>query len=237
MKIAWLLVGIVLFVAGYALGSYSNHPDVAAPASGATPSALWNYDEQVDPVTGKKTAKVTAQLHSQSSLDNSVITEATWDCSDGTTESLRLEMTTFLDVRDDQGRLKPVEQDERHPLDFRLDGVATSVEPGPFVYAAKREYENSVELYPLVKEGLYGRYRYKGLYTAKGRDYDGDFTYDTVAFYLVDPVFVARIPTRNGSNVVVQFSLEEPSIKRLLTQCGVTYGPPPPSAKSARKSN
>lgn len=91
----------------------------------------------------------------------------------------------------------------------------------------KQEYRNSASINLLGRFGRFGRYAYTGLYTAAGKDEDGDDFYATTAFYVVDSDFFVRIPISGGQNVLASFSLDEPAIKRLLTQCGITYAKPP----------
>jgi hypothetical protein len=236
-KVAKVLVALVVLLVAYRIGSNMlRDADNAALAamSAATPSAQWHYTDEVDPITKNVTSRAVGQLHTKSSLDESVVADVVWDCADRTTESLKLEITTFLNETDGNGKLKPLEQDESHAIDYRFDGVASSISSEEFLskIVIKREYRNSVNLFLIRKTGLHGRYRYPGLYTATGRDWDGDFMYDTKAFYIVDPDFIARIPTSNGTNVMIQFSLEEPSIKKMLSECGLTYGNPPVKTKA-----
>jgi hypothetical protein len=228
-----VLVALVVLVVAYRIGSNMVRDSNEAVSAAARRSAQWHYTDEVDPITKKVISRATGQLRTKSSLDESVVADVVWDCLDGTTESLRLEITTFLDEKDGNGKLKPLRQDESHAIDYRFDGVASSIssEESLSNIVIKREYRNSVNLFLIRKTGLQGRDRYPGLYTATGRDSDGDFMYDTKAFYIVDPDFIARIPTSNGSNVMIQFSLEEPSIKKMLSECGLTYDKPPSIAK------
>src|ERR1700722_8404124 len=203
---------VVLVVLGIAYKIGTDMVKQSDEAASRATASQWNYDEEVDPVTKKKKAKAMAQLHTQSSAGGPVVADVVWDCSDGTTESLKLEITTFLDEKDSAGKLKPLEQDENHAIDYRFDGVASSISSQGFLTMAsiRREYRNSVQLFLISNTVLYGRHRYPGLYVAAGRDVDNDASYDTKAFYVVDPEFVARIPTSGGANVVIQFTLEEP---------------------------
>jgi hypothetical protein len=202
----------------------------------ASPVAQWIYQEQVDPITKKTITRAAGQLHTKSSTNEPVIVNVAWDCPDGTTESLKVEIVTFLDEKDDKGKLIPLAQDDSHSIDYRFDGVASTISSADAFsnIVLKREFQNSVYLFLVRKTGVYGRYRYPKLYIAAGKDADGDFMYDTKAFYVVDPEFAARVPTTNGA-VLIQFSLEEPPIKKMLFQCGLTYGKPPPTRSLSPK--
>jgi hypothetical protein len=51
-------------------------------------------------------------------------------------------------------------------------------------------------------------------------------------FYVVDPDFVARIQTTAGDEML-EFSLDDPAIKKILTDCGLTYGQFPATSKQS----
>ncbi len=228
MKLVFkVLVALVVLAIAYRVGTILVRQSNES-ASAVVRASEWNYDEEVDPITKQIKAKAIARLAGQSSAGEPVVAAVSWDCSDGTTDTLRLEITTFLNEKDSEGKLKPFEQDEEHAFDYRFDGVASSISSQALFSGAtiRREYRNSVQLFLLSRIGSYGRDRYPGLYVTTAGS-DGNAAYRTKAFYIVDSEFVARIPTQGGTNVVIQFTLEDPSIKRMLTKCGLTYGPAP----------
>jgi len=201
----------------------------------------WNYDEEVDPVTRTTKTKTVGRIYTNLSSGEPVVADLVWDCSDGTPDSLKLEITTFLNEKDaGSNHLKPLHQDENHAIDYRFDGVATSISSQQMFsgFVLQREYRNSVSLHLIPRASLWGRSRYPGLYsTSAGKEANQDNVYPTINFYVVDPEFAARIPTTGGANLLLQFSLAEPSIKRILTQCGVTFGNPPGKSTITKTTN
>jgi TonB family protein len=236
-----LVLALIVLAVAYHYGTDLIRESDKNTAEVMSHESPWSYTEKIDPVTKNWTAKAAAQLRLKTSTGESAVVDAVWNCSDGTTETVELEISTFVDKTDktdNSGNLQALEQDWNHAVDYRFDGVATSISSKDLFTGAtiRREYRNSVQLFPIAKTGLFGRHRYPGLYILAGRYDPDDFVSDTKVFYIVDPEFVARIPTSGGANVVVQFSLEDQAIKKMLTQCGITYGPPPPAPVKNRNA-
>ncbi len=170
------------------------------------------------PENGSRKAVTVSELERDKSLPN-VVSDVTWSCPEKTMDDTGVEITTFQN--DDSGRGKPsaLPQNENAAVQYRFDGVALA-RPALLIH---RQYANSVVLH-VADLTTRPNYIDRGLVTLKkANSYEIP---ESAKFYIVDPDFVVRVPTSIGEETL-EFSLTDPSIQRVLTACGFTYGQPP----------
>lgn len=185
--------------------------------SGTVSKSAWTYEESIDPITKKNIE--TAKANLTVGEHNEALLAVSWSCPEKTTESTTVEISTFLD-KGNHGKWVPLAHDESHSGEYQFDGIKSSS-------FTANPYLNTVIISPadLDKRGAYIQ---KNLVTLNRRINDEEVS-KAIKFNIVDSAFSVKILTVEG-NITLNFSLEEPAIKKLLMQCGFTYLTSPPPA-------
>jgi hypothetical protein len=152
------------------------------------------------------------------SIDSaSVVLGFQFSCADSDIDSAQVMVTTWT-KSGASGELEGLPQDQQTTAEMRFDGLQDRA-----LLESHFSNETGFRL-----NGHYG-YEEKGLKVRYENIAEQRVT--TTALYIVDPDFAVRIQTEHGLEATAEFSLEEPSIKRLLGECGFTYGAVPPKPK------
>jgi hypothetical protein len=228
-----VLAGVALTVlallgTAYYLGQRDRHLAANPPTiegrhvSEPKQESPWSYKDEVDPVTKAVVSEVSGQLPA-TGIGEDVVADLTWSCPERTIDSTTLEAVTFHKV--DSGKYVALSQSPTLAVEYRFDGEVRTVGAGWPTGIVARDYANSIKL---TIASIYGGSKNPGRFTTTkpNQPYLG-----MKDFYIVDPDFVVRIPV-NGGPVTVRFSLEDAMIKKLLTECGFTYGAPPQASRS-----
>jgi hypothetical protein len=219
---------LALLGTAYYLGQRDRHVAAVAPTvdgrhvPNPKPESLWSYSDEVDSVTKAVVSKVSAQLPA-TGIGEDVVADLTWSCPERTIDSTTLEVVTFHKV--DSGKYVALPQSPTLGVEYRFDGEVRTVSGVWPTGIIAREYINSIKL---TIASIFGGSQNPGRFTTTKPNQPHLRMRD---FYVVDPDFAVRIPV-DGGRVMVQISLEDAMIKKILTECGFTYGAPPQAAHS-----
>jgi hypothetical protein len=164
----------------------------------------FRYVENQDPVTKKTVASAIGKM----SNDENIVTNVEIQCKQLT---LRVTADTY------SSKDEPLGQDQNKEVRYRFHGWVSDSEVHP--------YSNSVVVSPPVAKGevVYAQ-GLTGQVTKQEPMAPGLANVPiVVGFKISDPDFVMDIPMANGQHDVVKFSLEDPAIKKLLTNCGFEF--------------